>query len=60
METPMTTGKELSKVVRKLERFTDLVEYERVKNVYVLHNRMLEHSRPNLRVLQTTDRKSVV
>lgn len=38
------------------ERFTDLVEYERVKNVYVLHNRMLEHSRPNLRVLHPLPR----
>jgi aspartate carbamoyltransferase catalytic subunit len=33
------------------ERFTDLVEYERVKNVYILHNKMLENSKPNLRVL---------
>ncbi|RRD62425.1 aspartate carbamoyltransferase [Tannerella forsythia] len=38
------------------ERFTDLVEYERVKNVYILHNRMLEHSRPNLRVLHPLPR----
>ena len=38
------------------ERFTDLVEYERVKNVYVLHNRMLEYSRPNLRVLHPLPR----
>lgn len=38
------------------ERFTDLVEYERVKNVYILHNRMLENSRPNLRVLHPLPR----
>jgi len=38
------------------ERFTDLVEYERVKNVYILHNKMLEHSRPNLRVLHPLPR----
>ena len=38
------------------ERFTDLVEYERVKNVYVLHNKMLENSRPNLRVLHPLPR----
>jgi aspartate carbamoyltransferase catalytic subunit len=38
------------------ERFTDLVEYERVKNVYILHNRMLERSRPNLRVLHPLPR----
>ena len=33
------------------ERFTDLMEYERVKDVYILHNSMLENSKPNLRVL---------
>ena len=38
------------------ERFTDLVEYERVKNVYVLHNKMLENSRPNLCVLHPLPR----
>jgi aspartate carbamoyltransferase catalytic subunit len=38
------------------ERFTDLVEYERVKNVYILHGKMLENSRPNLRVLHPLPR----
>ncbi|MDR1745769.1 MAG: aspartate carbamoyltransferase [Tannerella sp.] len=38
------------------ERFTDLMEYERVKNVYILHNKMLENSRPNLRVLHPLPR----
>ena len=38
------------------ERFTDLVEYERVKNVYILHKKMLENSRPNLRVLHPLPR----
>ncbi|MDR2041464.1 MAG: aspartate carbamoyltransferase [Tannerella sp.] len=38
------------------ERFTDLVEYERVKNVYILHGRMLAGSRPNLRVLHPLPR----
>jgi aspartate carbamoyltransferase catalytic subunit len=38
------------------ERFTDLVEYERVKNVYILHDRMLAGSRPNLRVLHPLPR----
>jgi len=38
------------------ERFTDLVEYERVKNVYILHNKMLENSRDNLRVLHPLPR----
>ncbi|MDR0895981.1 MAG: aspartate carbamoyltransferase [Prevotellaceae bacterium] len=38
------------------ERFTDLREYERVKNVYVLRNRMLEQTRPNLRILHPLPR----
>ncbi|MDR2763659.1 MAG: aspartate carbamoyltransferase [Tannerella sp.] len=38
------------------ERFTDLVEYERVKNVYILHDKMLANSRPNLRVLHPLPR----
>jgi aspartate carbamoyltransferase catalytic subunit len=38
------------------ERFTDLMEYERVKNVFILHDRMLHKSRPNLRVLHPLPR----
>ena len=38
------------------ERFTDLVEYERVKDVYILHNNMLANSKPNLRVLHPLPR----
>lgn len=38
------------------ERFTDPMEYERVKNVYILHRRMLEGSRKNLRVLHPLPR----
>lgn len=38
------------------ERFTDLMEYEKVKNVYTLHNQMLENSRPNLRILHPLPR----
>lgn len=38
------------------ERFTDLVEYERVKNVYILHNDMLKNSKDNLRVLHPLPR----
>ncbi|MDR3309016.1 MAG: aspartate carbamoyltransferase [Tannerella sp.] len=38
------------------ERFTDIVEYERVKNVYILRNRMLDNSRPNLRILHPLPR----
>ncbi|HIU55440.1 MAG TPA: aspartate carbamoyltransferase, partial [Candidatus Gallibacteroides avistercoris] len=38
------------------ERFTDLMEYEKVKNVYTLHNQMLDGSKPNLRVLHPLPR----
>lgn len=38
------------------ERFVDLEEYERVKNVYVLTNAMLETSKPNLRILHPLPR----
>jgi aspartate carbamoyltransferase catalytic subunit len=38
------------------ERFTDLMEYERVKNVYILHSNMLKNTRPNLRILHPLPR----
>ena len=38
------------------ERFTDLIEYEKVKNVYILKNSMLEKSKPNLRILHPLPR----
>lgn len=38
------------------ERFLDLIEYERVKNVYTLKNNMLSHSKPNLRILHPLPR----
>ena len=38
------------------ERFTDLMEYEKVKNVYILKNSMLENSKPNLRILHPLPR----
>ena len=38
------------------ERFTDLIEYERVKNIYNLHNSMLANSRNNVRVLHPLPR----
>jgi aspartate carbamoyltransferase catalytic subunit len=38
------------------ERFTDLEEYERVKNVYILKNDMLRQSRDNLRILHPLPR----
>ena len=38
------------------ERFTDLLEYEKVKNLYNLHNSMLDRSKDNLRVLHPLPR----
>ncbi len=38
------------------ERFTDLEEYEKVKNVYILRRKMLENSRENLRILHPLPR----
>ena len=38
------------------ERFTDLMEYERVKNVYILRNAMLANTRSNLRILHPLPR----
>ncbi|MBI4150022.1 aspartate carbamoyltransferase [Candidatus Woesearchaeota archaeon] len=38
------------------ERFPDLDEYNKVKNVYTLHREMLEHVRPNLRILHPLPR----
>ena len=38
------------------ERFTDLMEYEKVKNVYILRNEMLKDSKDNLRILHPLPR----
>ena len=38
------------------ERFTDIMEYEKVKNLYTLHNAMLDGSRENLRILHPLPR----
>lgn len=38
------------------ERFTDLMEYEKVKNVYILRKDMLTNSRDNLRILHPLPR----
>ena len=38
------------------ERFNDPIEYEKVKNVYVLKRKMLENTKPNLRVLHPLPR----
>lgn len=42
------------------ERFTDLQEYERVKDIYTLRNSMLENSRDNLRILHPLPRVSEI
>jgi aspartate carbamoyltransferase catalytic subunit len=38
------------------ERFTDLMEYERVKNVYILTPEMLVNTRPNMKILHPLPR----
>ncbi|MBN1989463.1 MAG: aspartate carbamoyltransferase [Bacteroidales bacterium] len=38
------------------ERFSDPMEYEKVKNVYVLRNHMLENTKPGMRVLHPLPR----
>lgn len=38
------------------ERFTDPMEYERVKDVYILRASMLEKSRPNMKILHPLPR----
>jgi len=38
------------------ERFADPLEYEKVKNVYILKNKMLEGTKPNMRVLHPLPR----
>jgi aspartate carbamoyltransferase catalytic subunit len=38
------------------ERFSDPIEYEKVKNVYVLRNAMLKNTKPNMRILHPLPR----
>ncbi len=38
------------------ERFSDPLEYEKVKNIYVLRNEMLENTKDNLRILHPLPR----
>jgi len=38
------------------ERFSDPIEYEKVKNVYVLRSSMLKNTRPNMRILHPLPR----
>ena len=38
------------------ERFSDPIEYEQVKNVYILKNSMLQNTKPNMRILHPLPR----
>ena len=38
------------------ERFSDPIEFEKVKNVYVLRNMMLKNTKPNMRILHPLPR----
>ena len=38
------------------ERFSDLMEYERVKNVYILKKQMLKTAKPNMKILHPLPR----
>jgi aspartate carbamoyltransferase catalytic subunit len=38
------------------ERFMDPIEYEKVKNVYILRNSMLKNTKPNVRILHPLPR----
>ncbi|MBO7213548.1 MAG: aspartate carbamoyltransferase [Rikenellaceae bacterium] len=38
------------------ERFSDLMEYERVKNAYILRNSMLDNTKDNMRILHPLPR----
>ena len=38
------------------ERFSDPIEYEKVKNIYVLRNSMLKNTKPNMRILHPLPR----
>lgn len=38
------------------ERFSDPIEYEKVKNVYVLRNALLRNTKPNMRILHPLPR----
>jgi aspartate carbamoyltransferase catalytic subunit len=38
------------------ERFSDPIEYEKVKNVYILREKMLHNTKPNMRVLHPLPR----
>lgn len=42
------------------ERFSDPIEYEKVKNVFILRNSMLEHTKPNVKILHPLPRVNEV
>ena len=42
------------------ERFTDIMEYEKVKNLYTLRNSMLADAKDNLKVLHTLPRSTEI
>ena len=55
-ENPISEADILYMTRVQRERFTDLMEYERVKDVYILKNSMLANTRPNLRILHPLPR----
>ncbi len=38
------------------ERFTDPIEYEKVKNIYILKNKMLKNTKPTVKILHPLPR----
>lgn len=38
------------------ERFTDPIEYEKVKNIYILQNKMLKNTKPTMKILHPLPR----
>jgi aspartate carbamoyltransferase catalytic subunit len=38
------------------ERFSDPIEYEKVKNIYILRNAMLDNTKPNVKILHPLPR----
>jgi aspartate carbamoyltransferase catalytic subunit len=38
------------------ERFSDPIEYEKVRNIYILRNSMLKNTKPNLKILHPLPR----
>ena len=38
------------------ERFTDPMEYEKVKNIYILRNKMLNHTKDTMKILHPLPR----